>query len=71
MSQIPEIFVFDDVAKANAEVERLYRAVSASGNAILGLYGLVPNERLFDAQPILDGLTDALDAISTERERAS
>jgi hypothetical protein len=64
---IPAQFIFTDVAAANAEVARLYRAVGLSGEAILQLLHSVSDEDFPAAKRIADALCERLDAISDER----
>jgi hypothetical protein len=69
MTDLPEIFIFTDVAKANAEVSRLYRATAISGAAIVTLLEMMPDDKFPAAKQIADDLCAKLDAISAEREQ--
>jgi hypothetical protein len=65
---IPASFVFTDVAKANAEIARLYRAVALSGAAISEIIRRVPDDALDIINPIVAEMTEQLEALSDERE---
>jgi hypothetical protein len=68
MSSLPDSFVFTDVQKANAEVDRLYRAVSLSGDVVMSLLDMVSDANFPEAKRVADDLCAKLDAISDERD---